>query len=247
MLGNRRFRPTLWATVFTVLAVAFMLGLCYWQIERLVWKTGIIEQFESRVSQPAVALPDELGDIEDWRYRRVRLEGVYLHDKELLITGKPFEGNAGFHLITPMKLTDGRTVLVNRGWIQLKSQGPVDTAPMHVEGVQIVEGLIREDRRKGYFVPANEPQNEVWLYVDTAEMAAARDLGPVLPYYVDRLRDPGPLTMPIGADSRIHVRNEHLSYAVTWALLALTLIVIYVIFHLKPEDDVSSDGEGTRP
>lgn len=245
MLGNRRFRPTFWATFFTVLAAAFMLGLCYWQVERLIWKTGIIEQFEARVAETPVSPPDVLDNIEDWRYRRVRLEGVYLHDKELLITGKPFEGNAGFHLITPMKLTDGRTILVNRGWIQLKALGPVDTKPMHVEGVQTVEGLIREDRVKGYFVPENEPQNEVWLYVDTAEMGAARNLGLVLPYYVDRLRDPGPFRMPIGADTKIHVRNEHLSYAVTWALLALTLIVIYVIFHLKPEDEVSDGGEGS--
>jgi len=241
MFGNRRFRPTFWATFFTIISVAFMLSLSYWQLERLAWKSNLIEQFESRVDAPPVALPDSIDHIEDWRYRRVRLEGTYLHDKELLITGKPFKGNAGFHLITPMKLVDGRTVLVNRGWIQLKTHGPVDTAPMHVEGVQTVDGLIREDRLKGYFVPDNEPGNEVWLYIDTAEMAADRDLGPVLPYAVDRLRDPGSLDMPIGAESKIHVRNEHLSYAATWALLALTLVVIYVIYHFKPEDETEPD------
>ena len=101
--------------------------------------------------------------------------------------------------------------------------------------------MIRQDRLKGYFVPDNEPQNDVWLYIDTAEMAEARDLGPVLPYFVDQLRAPGPLKMPIGADSEIHVRNEHLSYAATWALLALTLIVIYVIYHMKPEDETEPD------
>lgn len=243
MFGNRRFRPTLWATVFTILSVIFMLCLSYWQLERLAWKTNLIDQFEARVTQPPVSPPDTLDDPDYWRYRRVELKGTYLHDKELLLTGKPFEGNAGFHLITPMKLTDGRTVLVNRGWIQLKALGPVDTAPMHVEGVQTVEGLILEDKKRGYFVPDNEPENEVWLYVDTAQMAAARDLGPVLPYYVDKLRDPGPLKMPIGADTKIHVRNEHLSYAITWALLALTLIVIYVIYHLKPEDETDDGRE----
>ncbi len=237
MFGNRRFRPTFWATFFTIISVAFMLSLCYWQLERLAWKSNLIDQFESRVEASPVALPNSIDDIENWRYKRVRLEGTYLHDKELLVTGKPFKGNAGFHLITPMTLVDGRTVLVNRGWIQLKRNGPVDTAPMHFEGLQTVDGLIRQDRLKGYFVPDNEPDNEVWLYIDTVEMAAERGLGPVLPFYVDRLRDSGPLKMPIGAEGKIHVRNEHLSYAVTWALLALTLIVIYVIYHFKPEDE----------
>lgn len=241
MFGNRRFRPTFWATFFTLFSVAFMLSLSYWQVQRLAWKTALIEQFESRVDAPPVALPGSIDAIENWRYKRSRLEGRYLHDKEILVTGKPFNGTAGFHLITPMKLVDGRTVLVNRGWIQLKRNGPVDTTPMHIEGVQTVDGLIRQDRLKGYFVPDNEPENEVWLYVDTAEMAAARDLGPVLPYYVDRLRDTGPLVMPIGAEGEIHVRNEHLTYAATWALLALTLIVIYVIYHLKPEDEAEPD------
>ena len=193
MFGNRRFRPTFWATFFTIISVIFMGSLSYWQLERLAWKSNLIDQFESRVAAEPVAAPDKIDNIEDWRYRRVRLQGTYLHDKEFLITGKT------------------------------------------------VDGLIRQDRLKGYFVPDNEPQNDVWLYIDTAEMAEARDLGPVLPYFVDQLRAPGPLKMPIGADSEIHVRNEHLSHAATWALLALTLIVIYVIYHMKPEDETEPD------
>jgi surfeit locus 1 family protein len=241
MFGNRRFRPTFWATFFTIISVIFMGSLSYWQLERLAWKSNLIDQFESRVAAEPVAAPDKIDNIEDWRYRRVRLQGTYLHDKEFLITGKTYEGNVGFHLVTPMKLVDGRTVLVKRGWIELKHRKPADTVPMHVEGIQTVDGLIRQDRLKGYFVPDNEPQNDVWLYIDTAEMAEARDLGPVLPYFVDQLRARGPLKMPTGADSEIHVRNEHLSYAATWALLALTLIVIYVIYHMKPEDETEPD------
>lgn len=243
MLRNRRFKPTFWATFFTVPAVLFMLGLSWWQIERLQWKTALIAQFEERVNQPAVLPPDRIDDVEEWRYRRVRLVGTYLHDKEVLITGKPFEGNPGFHLITPMRLADGRTVLVNRGWIALKAKGPEDTSSMHVEGLQTLEGLIREDGLRGSFVPDNEPAKEVWLYVDTAEIAAYRGLGPLLPYYVDRLREPGQNKTPIGATTKISVRNEHLSYAATWALLAATLIVIYVLYHLRP---VEEDGEARR-
>ena len=51
------------------------------------------------------------------------------------------------------------------------------------------------------------------------------------------------MQMPIGAESKIHVRNEHLSYAATWALLALTLIVIYFIYHFKPEDETESGSD----
>jgi len=98
-------------------------------------------------------------------------------------------------------------------------------------------GILRLDKRRGYFVPDNEPANEVWLYVDTEQMARHRSIFPVAAYYVDALRQPGPYKLPIGAVATISLRNEHLQYAMTWFLLAATLAVIYVIYHMRREED----------
>ena len=52
------FRPYLWLTVFSVpsLAVLVMLGL--WQLDRLVWKTELIDSFNQRANAAAMLPPD---------------------------------------------------------------------------------------------------------------------------------------------------------------------------------------------
>ena len=234
--AHRRFRPTLWPTLFTVFGVAVLLGLGTWQIERLHWKRALIEAFETRVAAEPVTPPDLIDDIERWRYRRLAIEGRFLHDKELHLTGRTFEGSAGFHVVTPFRLEDGRILLVNRGWIPENRRSRASRPESLVAGRISLTGLLREDRRRGYFVPDNEPHNEVWLYVDTGQAANHRELGSVLPYYADAIRGPRPYRLPIGANTVLTVRNEHLQYAATWYLLALSLLVIYIIYHYQRPD-----------
>ncbi|MED5301075.1 MAG: SURF1 family cytochrome oxidase biogenesis protein, partial [Pseudomonadota bacterium] len=38
------------------------------------------------------------------------------------------------------------------------------------------------------------------------------------------------------ASQSINMRNEHLQYALTWYLLAISLLVIYVIYHYRTDD-----------
>lgn len=240
MSSPRRFRPTLLPTLFTIPALIFLIGLGGWQVDRMRWKSDLISIFETRMAESPVTPPLVVDDMERWRYRRLQMTGVFQHDKEVLLTGRPFEGTAGFHVITPLLLEDNRIVLVNRGWVPEKLRDRATRQETLLPGLVSFQGILREDRRRGSFVPDNEPGNEVWLYVDTAEIARHREIIPVAPYYVDAIREPGPYVLPIGATTTIGVRNEHLQYAITWFLLAAALLVIYVIYHYqRPEPDPS--------
>ena len=242
MSSGRRFRPTFWPTLFTIPALLVLIGLGSWQVERLNWKSQLIDLFDTRIAQDPVEPPASLENVKKWKYRRVQLVGVFQHEKEILMTGRTFEGSAGFHVLTPMLMQDDRIIIVNRGWVPEKSRARGKRPETLIEGLVTVLGIVREDKRRGPFVPDNEPQNEVWLYVDTHQMASHREIVPVAPYYVDAIRAPGPYVLPIGASTEIAVRNEHLQYAVTWFLLAGTLLVIYVIYHCRrPEDETGED------
>ena len=46
-----RFRPTFWPTVFTIFSVLVLIGLGTWQLDRLGWKTALIDSFESLLKQ----------------------------------------------------------------------------------------------------------------------------------------------------------------------------------------------------
>ncbi len=227
------FRPRLWPTVFTVPAIVIMLGLGVWQLQRLAWKTEIIETFDARVAGDPVAPPAEVDDIERWRFTRVGAIGSFLHDRELQITGKPYKGTAGFHVITPFVTDNGLTVFVNRGWVPEDRRRPEMRPETLLPPPVTIDGIIREAGVKGRFVPENEPQNDVWFVVRPAAMADHLGLtGPVANYFIDEFADaPRPTRLPFGAAREITVRNDHLQYAITWFLLAITLALVYVVWH----------------
>jgi len=230
------FRPRLWPTLFTIPALLMMLGLGTWQLDRLAWKTALIDSFESRAAAPPVTPPATVDDPAAWQFRRVEATGRFLNDKELQMTGRPFKGTAGFHVVTPFVVENGPTVLVNRGWVPSARRSPDSRPETLPEGPVSIDGIVRIAGQKGYFVPDNEPQNDIWFTVEPAEMAAHLGIGPVANYYIDALRaGERPTVLPIGADAVIHVRNEHLQYAITWFLLALTLIVVYVVWHRQAD------------
>ena len=171
-MTQRKLKLTLWPTLFTIPALLVLVGLGTWQLQRMQWKSEIIDTFEERISDKAVAPPLKVTNIEKWRFKRVALMGKFMHQHEFAITGKTFEGTAGFHLVTPLKSTDGKITLINRGWIPERLRHRKTRPETLTEGSVVVEGIIREDKKKGYFVPENEPQNDVWLYINAEQMAA---------------------------------------------------------------------------
>src|SRR3546814_6835659 len=90
--GRRRFRPTFWATVCTVVALAILIALGTWQVQRLFWKEGEIAKRQARVSAPAVPLPQGFPDPEAIEFTRVRLEGRFRHDEEFHLGARTDNG-----------------------------------------------------------------------------------------------------------------------------------------------------------
>lgn len=225
------FRPQFWPTLITAFAVALTLALGIWQVQRLVWKQGLIDRLEQRLVAPPVSPPPVI-DIAAMEYSRVRAEGRFLHQHEILLIGRTEKGSNGFHVVTPFAVEGGPVVLVNRGWIPDDRKDPARRPGSRPEGLVTVEGIIRRDAVRGYFTPPNEPARGFWFTIDAAEIGAFTGLGPLPAYYIDALRQPGPV-LPIGADPKIALRNEHLQYAITWFSLAIAGAVIWWLYHRR--------------
>ncbi len=236
MLSKLRFRPTLWPTLFSVPAFIVMIGLCVWQVQRMHWKEGLIAEREARVTAAPVALPAAgAGDVAGMEYRRVRLEGAFLHDQELYLGARSLNGNPGYHVLTPFALAEGGAVLVDRGWIPIERKPPETRAEGQVAGAQALDGIVRLPPDRAWMQPDNEPANNMWFYVDLPAMAAASGAALRTDLYVDAGPAENPGGYPVGSQTRIELPNDHLQYAVTWGLLAAALAVIYVLYHLKLE------------
>jgi len=237
---RRRFRPTLWATVAVLPALALLLGLGVWQLQRLEWKTERIAEMTARMTGPPIALPDPLPQgeaLDALRFRRVTITGVYHHDRELYRGAQSLRNQRGAFVLTPMTLDDGRQVVVNRGWVPLDRKDPATRPKGLVEGRVTVAAIVRFGGWRGldWLRPANDPAANVWLWMDLDRMAQAADLAkPVPRLYLDAVEGQHPGRYPIGGQTRVNLRNQHLSYALTWFALAGGLLAIYVLYHLRP-------------
>ena len=155
--------------------------------------------------------------------------------KETFLTGRTYEGNAGFHVVTPLLLEDGRIILVNRGWVSEDYRDPAKRAFSQITGQTSVIGILRRPGVKGFFVPENEPENGFWFTLVPGEINQHLGLGDAAidQFYADALRTSDVVTLPIAARTKLNLRNAHLSYAVTWYGIALALIGVYLAFHYQ--------------
>ncbi len=238
--GARRFKPGLWPTLFALPALAILIGLGTWQVQRLYWKEGEIDLRRARSTAPAMALPRDLSDPEALEFRRVAATGRFLHGREMYLVSRTLQGRVGLHVVTPLALADGRELLVDRGWVPNGREDPESRAEGQLEGLVTLEGLVRTGGWKGsrWFRPENRPAENQWLWVDPEAMAAWAGLeNPVTSIYLAAGPAANPGGLPVGGRTLIDPRNDHLEYAITWYALAAILVVIYALYHLRREGE----------
>lgn len=228
------FRPTLWPTLFTVPALAALIALGTWQLHRLEWKQDLIDKLQSRSTGSAVAAPDAGADLAAFEFQRVRATGVFRHDRELYLIGRSVSGAPGLHVLTPLVPADGSpAILVDRGWIPVEKRDPATRPERQPSGAVTVEGIVRLEKGRGWFIPDNDPVKNTWYFVDIPAMAKATGT-PLRPgYYVVADDSSLPGGYPKGGQWRLDLRNDHLEYAITWYSLAVALLVIYIVYHRR--------------
>jgi surfeit locus 1 family protein len=235
-----------WPTVCTLAALAVLIGLGTWQMQRKAWKEGLIAQIETRShAEPGPIVPE--AGWAGWRadadeFRRVRVTGTFLHEHEAPVYGlAPGERGAplqGYYLFTPLRLADGALVFVNRGFVPTELRDPASRPESQPQGEVTVTGLVRAPEKTGWFRPEDAPAQNRWFTRDPQAMAAAMGLLRVAPFYVEADATPNPGGWPRGGQTRLELPNNHLQYALTWYGIALTLLGVFAAFawrRLNPE------------
>lgn len=237
-----RFRtPKFIPALGTLVAVLITFTLAVWQLQRLEWKNQLIANIDAAQSLPPKALlsfaPEELTQSE---WHNVLASGTLLHEKELFATPRYLNEHMGYAVLTPLAITtsDGvRYVLVNRGWVAPESKEREKRMAGNPTDTVTVEGAIRVPMQKKYFTPENHPERNLWFWYDLPAMSKELNL-PLLPVMIDatavrsadgKTLTEGPTPFPI----TINIRNDHMGYAITWFLIGLTAIGVFVAYHLE--------------
>lgn len=221
--------------VLVLVALAILLSLGTWQVERLHWKEGLLADIAERRAAAAVSLAEveaiaaKGGDIE---YRRVSVTGIFDHAKERHFFAT-FEGQTGFYVYTPMTLADGRILLVNRGFVPYEMKDPAKRQAGEVPGIQTVTGYARTRlaEKPSSIVPDNDLAKNIFYWKDLDAMVSTTglDKSKVVPFFVDvdaLVANPG--GWPRGGVTQFDLPNSHLQYAVTWYGLAAALVAVVI-------------------
>lgn len=217
-----------------VIALAILVSLGTWQLQRKHWKETLIADLADRAHAASIALSPP-SDWASWNgakdeFRHVAANGTFLNDKEIKVYGLMDEGGRtlqGHFLFVPLALDGGGMVLVNRGFVPMG-----ETVIARPDGSVRVEGIFRAPEQRGWFVPENLPAKGQWYTRDTTAMAQALNLANSAPFYIEADRDNAGQWPRGGTTRAITLKNDHLQYALTWFGLALVLLGVagYGIF-----------------
>ncbi|KAI6243850.1 SURF1-like protein [Aphelenchoides fujianensis] len=233
--------------LLTVPAAAFSLGV--WQVYRLQWKEELIAKLKEQLAEKAIDFPvHDLNSIDDLEYRRVKLRGRFLYDREFIIQPRgrfdeAFDdraeggmiGNAaasshGGHFITPMLLEGTNiVVMVNRGWLP-RRKFEEERKRERPDGIVEIEAIVRKSEKRPRYISDNQPEKDVWFYKDFAQMAERCGS---LPIYVDAVYDRNTRVGPIGGQTNVNLPNQHFSYLVTWFTLSAVTLGMWCVKYLR--------------
>lgn len=224
--------------IFTLVAVAGLVALGTWQLERRSWKEGLIAELEDKLSAPPIALPprerwSQLSAAKD-EFRRVTFPAEFLDQEALVYTSgsaiRPDVSSPGYWVLSPLRLPDGNLVVVNRGFVPERKQDPKTRPDGQPRGATEIVGAIRWPEQRGLFTPNDTPAKNLWFVRDPAAMAAAKGWGPVAPFYIDQEAPLSPGGFPKVGPLKPNLPNNHLQYAATWYGLALVVLISGILF-----------------
>ena len=226
----RRFRPLLAPTLWFLPGVVLLIGLGVWQIQRLHEKEALIASVEAGMKAAPVPLAEALQVGPAAEYHHVRVQGHFLHDKELYVFSRGPMGAVGVDIVSPLVQSNGETVLVDRGFVPEALRNPATRAAGQVQGDVALTGVLRLTQEPGLFTPAANRQARLWFVKNVPEMAGALGVS-VPPVIIEADATPNPGGWPLGGRTQIDFPNDHLQYAITWFGLALALTAVYLLYH----------------
>lgn len=228
--------------------VGLFVSLGFWQLRRLHQREAYNVFLGARLTaepQPFAQLLERFSldapvDAEDSAfYRRARVTGSFDAENEILLRSRAFNGQPGYHVLTPLQLGSGRALLVDRGWVPFELDTPPipqaapPAAPLTLTGIlQPVQrplegglmnrlGLVQRDPAEGKL--------EAVFYVDPSRIERQ------LPYRLEpvflELQSQSPAQpgrLPVPPEAPDLTQGSHLSYALQWFSFALIGIIGYV-------------------
>ena len=232
-LGGFEFRaPALPITLLTLLLLALLTGLGFWQLDRAAQKRALLERYQGQEGEAPILVQPDLVAVDELDYRPATVTGRFETERQFLLDNRTHQGLAGYEVLTPLRIEGSdHGVLVNRGWVPRglsRAELPALPAP---PGRVRLEGMLKQPTRtitlgEGEDRAAGWPKvlQRVRLELQSEQLGYPLVpmlllLGPEQEHGFVREWEPvrgfGP--------------EQNMGYAVQWFGLATALLVIYIV------------------
>jgi surfeit locus 1 family protein len=235
----RRPRGVLGPAIAALIVLAGLLALGNWQLDRKVWKEGLIATLGQRLAAPPAELPAR----ERWpsldpaadEFRRVQLRAEVVPREEALVftSGSAFRpdvSGSGYWVFAPARVAGGGVVVVDRGFVPEGRQDKATRAAGEVAAEVAMVGVMRWPEQPGWFMPQADPGHNLWFVRDPTAIARAKNWGEVAPFFIELESPVPPGGLPFPGPLRVELPNDHLQYAMTWFGLAAVLAVCFAFW-----------------
>lgn len=197
------------ALMFGVGGIAILLWLGFWQVQRLEWKTTILNDIDARIVAKPVTLPAEPDPVDD-RYLPVIAAGRFTGEEIHVLFSIKGKG-PGYRILSVFEAQE-RRVLVDRGFVPTDQKA----APRPEKSTSVTGNLYWPEEIDS-FTPEPDQKAQIWFARDVPRIAELLNTEPLL---IVARSDTGDGVTPVPVDSAT-IPNDHLQYAITWFLLAL--------------------------
>ncbi len=216
-----------WILTLAVLpCLVLLIGLGVWQVQRLHWKEGLIDQADAAAKTPPAAI-NEVLIASDPEFRKALIVCPGLPTAPYVELQSIHEGQVGVRLVSVCRAPgEAKPFLIDRGFLP----DTVSARPRVIEStlpLSLLVELRRTPKAGGGMTPA--PAGNHFYARDSVAMAKALGAPDASEFTLYALSSSNPELGALQASAPpAAFANNHFGYALTWFGLAVALIGFYV-------------------
>jgi surfeit locus 1 family protein len=237
-------RKWILATLLVVAGSAGLARLGIWQLDRLTEQRAFNTHYLATSVLPVLTIASTPPiDLTQMEYRPVEVVGKYDADHQVVLRNQYHNDQPGYFLLTPLLLSDGTAILIERGWIPaVGNETPLDWHQYDQSGTIKVEGILRLGQTQpeigGVPDPTLAPGQ---THLDAWNLVNVERIAQQVPYKMppvfvqpnlepDRTQPPYPYQPDIVIDE-----GSHFDYAMQWFAFATILFFGYPLIYLRKQ------------
>ena len=212
-----------------------MVSLGQWQYNKGEYISNLQHTINDRRDLPPVSMEELPHELADQVFMPVIVRGRFDTEHHFYFDNRIVNGFAGYDIFTPFRMDDGRTILVNRGWLR-QGRTRQDLPEFDTVSVEVsFKALIDKPPSKDFLLADNVHSELSWpmvlQYVDTGEISdmLGYDVMPMV-LLLDKDAEHG-FHREIPALNLDSAKN--IGYAFQWYAMSLALLVIFIVVNTR--------------